>query len=372
MDSLTIGFLGAVLLVLAFATATIFFLRTKNDYGIDPAVLETLHSRVRAWWLLFGSLVGAFLLGPLITILLFIGISFWAFQEYITLTPTRPADNNTLSFVIFGLPLLQFALVGIDQQWFYNLFHLDSYLIFSILIPAYAFLIVPAFIAMSGDSKHFLERIAKIQVGLLICVYSLSFAPALLTMEIPQTPENAVIDSSIPTALPGRVEDRLVSELNLETQNNPDGSQTPLLSPRPKMKYPNLRLMFFLILIVQFSDVFLYLWSQIRSRHVIAPTINSTRTWEGVIGGTATTTLLGTALWWFTPLMWWEAGLASMFVSLMGVAGGLTMSAIKRDHGVDDYGTLIEGRSGVLDRIDSLCFAAPVFYHSVWIFTHIV
>ncbi len=372
MDSLTIGFLGGVLSVLALATIAVTFLQKKKDYGIDPAVLETLHSRIRAWWMLFGSLVGAFLLGPLVTILLFTILSFWAFQEYITLTPTRPADNNTLSFVIFGLPLLQFLLIGFDRTWFDSVFHLDSYLLFSIVIPAYAFLIIPAFIAMSGDSKHFLERIAKIQVGLLICVYSLSFAPALLTMEIPPASGSKVLDKTISVPLPGGVEEKFVHELNLETQNNPDGSQTSLVSPRPKMRYANLRLLFFLILVVQFSDIFVYLWSQVRPRHVIAPTINSTRTWEGVIGGTATTTLLGTSLWWFTPLAWWEAGLASMFVSLMSLAGGLTMSAIKRDRGVDDYGTLIEGHSGVLDRIDSLCFAAPVFYHSVWIFTHLM
>ena len=367
MDSLTVGLLGGVLLVLAFATTAIHVLRRKKDYGIDPAVLETLHSRTRAWWLLFGSLVGAFLLGQLVTILLFIFISFWAFQEYITLTPTRPADNNTLSFVIFGLPLLQFVLVGLDREWFYHWFQLDSYLVFSILIPAYVFLIVPAFIAMSGDSKHFLERIAKIQVGLLVCVYSLSFAPALLTMELPQAGKTTVL-----TPFPGGVDANITHALQVETQNNSDGTQTPLLSPRSEMKYANLRLLFFLILIVQFSDIFIYLWSQVRSRHLIAPSINSTRTWEGVIGGIATTTLLGTAIWWFTPLAWWQAGLASILISLMGLAGGLTMSAIKRDCGVDDYGTLIEGHSGLLDRIDSLCFAAPVFYHTVWIFTHVL
>ena len=361
MDSLTIGFLGGVSLVLLFATTVIHVLRRKKEHGIDPAVLETLHARVRAWWLLFGSLVAAFLLGPLVTVILFIVLSFWAFQEYITLTPTRPADNNTLSFVIFGLPLLQFVLVGLDREWFYHWFRIDSYLVFSILIPAYVFLTVPAFIAMSGDAKHFLERIAKIQVGLLICVYSLSFAPALLTMELPQTAKKAEIGRAVPTPLPGGVEAKIARDLHLEADT--------LISPHPKMRYENLRLLFFLILIVQFSDIFVYLWSQIRTRHLIAPAINSTRTWEGAIGGTATTTLLGTALWWFTPLAWWQAGLASMAVSLMGLAGGLTMSAIKRDCGVDDYGTLIEGHSGVLDRIDSLCFAAPVFYHAVWILT---
>lgn len=374
MDSLTVGFLGGVLLVLVFATVAISILRKHRDYGVDPAVLDTIRSRIRAWWLLFGSLVAAFLFGHFATIILFILISFWSFQEYITLTPTRPADNNTLSFVIFGLPLIQFLLVGVDKEWFHTIFHIDSYLIFSILIPAYAFLLIPACIALSGDSQYFLERIAKIQVGLLICVYSLSFAPALLTMDFPDhsTKSNvAILEEPVPGALEGGVEGAVTRDLNLETKTNPDGTQVALQSPRPKVKHVNLRLLFYFILIVQLSDLLQYLWSQIRFKHFIAPNINSTRTWEGVIGGTATTTLFGTALWWFTPLTWWEAGIASCLASLMGLAGSLTMSAIKRDRGVDDYGTLIEGHSGVLDRIDSLCFAAPVFYHAVWIFTHL-
>jgi len=154
----------------------------------------------------------------------------------------------------------------------------------------------------------------------------------------------------------------------------PDVSQgkdkkTPLahLTGRP------LRLLFFFVLIVQAGDVFQYLWSHIPQRHVVAPAINSTRTWEGVWGGAITTSLFAAALWVVTPFPeWWQAAVAGFLVSLMGFAGNLTMSAIKRDRGVEDYGTLIEGHSGVLDRIDSLCFAAPVFYHFVWLCLHTV
>ena len=377
MDPLTIGFLSGVLLVLIIANIAIVLLRKQRDYGIDPAVLETFNSRIRAWWLLFGSLVAAFLLGNIATVLLFIAISFWSFQEYITLTPTRPADNTTLFGVFLGLPF-QFLLVGVENEWFRSWFGIDSYLVFSILIPAYAFLIIPAMIAMSGDSKFFLERIAKIQVGLLICVYSLSFAPALLTLELQKelpgepTIVNSVANTDSPSSvLSGGVEDLVVENLKLEKKSNPDGTTTELQSPRLKQNNLNLRLLFFFVFIVQISDVLQYLWSLFGFRHIIASNINSTRTWEGVIGGTATTTLIGTSLWWFTPLLWWEAGIATFFVSIMGLAGSMTMSAIKRDRGVDDYGTLIEGHSGVLDRIDSLCFAAPVFYHVVWLCTHV-
>lgn len=372
MYQLTIGFLGGVLVLLVLATLFVVFLKRQREHGVDPAVLQTLMSRIRAWWLLFGALVAALICGTIATIVLFIVFSFWAFQEYITLTPTRPADNPTLFWIFLSIPL-QFILVGLERDWFYSIFGIAPYLVYSVMIPAYGFLIVPALIAMSGDATRYLERISKIQVGLLICVYSLSFAPALLTLDVPEEEKNsAPIQENVPGIPPGTFEESVVGNLQLERIQHLDGTQTELQSPRSRLQYRNLLLLFFFVLITQISDIAQYSCSQIGSRHLIAPAINSSRTWEGLIGGTATTTLIGTALWKFTPLLWWEAGIASLFASLMGFAGVMSMSAIKRDRGVDDYGTLIEGHSGVLDRIDSLCFAAPVFYHCVWIFTHIL
>ena len=96
---------------------------------------------------------------------------------------------------------------------------------------------------------------------------------------------------------------------------------------------------------------------------VIAPAVNPSKTWEGFLGGVGSATLLGTALWWATPFEPWMAALMSLLITVMGFAGAMTMSAIKRDRGVRDYGTLIEGQMGILDRLDSICFAAPVFFH---------
>ncbi len=96
---------------------------------------------------------------------------------------------------------------------------------------------------------------------------------------------------------------------------------------------------------------------------MIAPAISPNRTWEGYLGGVACATLFGAAMWWATPFEPWEAAIMSVVIAIMGFAGGMTMSAIKRDRGVKDYGTLVEGHGGVLDRIDSICFAAPVFFH---------
>jgi phosphatidate cytidylyltransferase len=125
----------------------------------------------------------------------------------------------------------------------------------------------------------------------------------------------------------------------------------------------NARLLFFFVLVVQLNDVLQYAWGKWLGRRIIAPAISSSKTWEGFLGGVASATLIGTAFWWATPFQPWEAAGLSLVTSAMGFAGGMTMSAIKRDRGVKDYGTLVVGHGGVLDRIDSICFAAPVFYH---------
>ena len=390
----TIAFLVGVLLVLALVSVVVSVLRKRRDIGIDAAVFDTLRSRIHAWWLLFGMLVVAFLLGNMMTVLLFGLISFWALREYITLTPTRRADNNTLFWVFFLCTPFQFLLVAIDPAWFERFFLVPPYQVFSIFIPAYTFLIIPAAIAISGDAKHFLERIAKIQVGLLICVYSFSFAPALLTMHFP-TPEPT---REVAGVMPGGLGDNMLEQAvtaatdmvtgalsipesddtnltNSESINEPANAIMPPVVQKTPINHQTgraLRLLFFFVLIVQTGDVFQYLWSHIPRRHVVAPTINSSRTWEGVLGGAATNAIFATSLWGVTPFPeWWQAAVGGFFVSIMGFAGNLTMSAIKRDRGVDDFGNLIEGHNGVLDRIDSLCFAAPVFYHFVWFCLHV-
>ena len=117
---------------------------------------------------------------------------------------------------------------------------------------------------------------------------------------------------------------------------------------------------------VQLSDALQYAWARIPSKHPIVPMINPNKTWEGLLGGTLSVVLVGSALWWATPFhgrYWWMAGVMSLVISIMSFAGSITLSAIKRDRGVKDYGTLVEGHGGVLDRVDSICFAAPVFYH---------
>jgi phosphatidate cytidylyltransferase len=123
------------------------------------------------------------------------------------------------------------------------------------------------------------------------------------------------------------------------------------------------RLLFFFVTMALISEALQFMWSQLYGQHVIAPSINASRTWEGLVGGSASTALVGMFFFWVTPFALWQAAFMSMVIAIMGFAGAMTMSAIKRDRGVRDYGTLVEGHGGVLDRIDAICFAAPVFYH---------
>ncbi len=300
--------LGVLLGILAVLYVIGRVLRQQPEGTVNPALVRRFNERVRVWWLMLAILAMAMLLHWVACLLLFLGISFWALREFITMTPTRPGDHRTLFWVFFLFTPLQYVLIGLGRDW---------YDLYSILIPVYASLFIPARIAISGDPKRFLERSAKIQVGLLICVYAFSFAPALLTLEFDQARWN--------------------------------GSNEDLL--------------LYFILIVQLNDLFQYGWGKLLGRHVIAPAINASRTWEGLIGGLVSSTLLGILLWWMTPFEMWNAGLITMATCFTGFAGGMTMSAIKRDRGVSDYGTLVRGHPGLLDRIDSLCFAAPVFFH---------
>ncbi|MBB75643.1 MAG: phosphatidate cytidylyltransferase [Planctomycetaceae bacterium] len=309
--------------------------------------------RVQAWWLMYSVLAAGFLLGRVPTVVLIGLIAFWALREFISMTPTRRGDHSALFWVFFVFTPAQFVLVGMGRAY---------YPVYSIMIPVFASLLIPARITLSGDAKRFLERYAKIHVGLMICVYSLSFAAAVLDVE--SEPE-AVADARAPSA--GEIPDET-------TATEPEGAQSDAVVPAVAVSVEARSpagLLFYLVLIVQLADVFQYAWGRLLGKRVIAANINASRTWEGLVGGVATAAVCGVLFSWITPFSWWGSSIMSMILAVMGAAGGMTMSAIKRDRGVTDYGTLVQGHAGVLDRIDSLCFAAPVFYHLVPLITQL-
>jgi len=348
LNTPTCWLLGVVVGTLAVANVVVVLLKRQPEQTIDAGLLRRFELRVRAWWMMCVILIAGFLLQYIGTVILFGIVSFWALREFITLTPTRRGDHRTLFWVLVIFTPAQYVLVGLGR---------DYYGLYSIAIPVYASLFIPTRIALSGDHKRFLERSAKISVGLLICVYALSHAPALLDLEL-LTWRSQPTTGSLSTEDPGAGADDSPAAA-------PDaGGQEPssVELPRPWRGSPA-GLLFFFVIVVQMGDVFQYSWSKVLGKRVIAPEINRSRTWEGFLGGAATTTVFGALLWWATPFRVWEAACMSLVIAVMGFCGGMTLSAIKRDRGVADTGTLVQGHAGVLDRIDSICFAAPVFFH---------
>ena len=295
---------GGVLALLVVASLAGWILDRRVTSASGRATVDDINTRIRAWWVMAFLFVVAVTTGPLVSILLFAVTSFLALREFVTLAPTRPADHRALFWSFFVVMPLQYYLIW--RQW---------YGLFSILIPVYVSIFLAIRAALVGDTTRFLERTATTQWGLMICVYFVSYVPALLMLRIPGYER-----------------------------------QTP-------------QLIFFLVLVVQVSDVLQYVWGKALGKRRIAPSISPNKTWEGFVGGVACATALGTALWWATPFSPAVAAVMALVLTAMGFAGGLIMSAIKRDRGVKDYGALIGGHGGVLDRIDSLCFAAPVFFH---------
>jgi len=347
LNTATCALLGVVLGLLMIANLAVWILKRQPEGNINAAMLRRFDLRLRAWWMMCVILIAGFLLRSVGTVVLFGVVSFWALREFVTMTPTRRGDHRALFWVFFVFTPLQYVLVGLGHEY---------YGLFSLVIPVYGSLFIPARIAMSGDSKRFLERSAKISVGLLICVYALSYAPALL-------------DLTLVTWKPAPKSGSFSTEEGTESPATPpvndDEKDAPASGERTQRLWngSNAGLLFFLVLMVQLSDVFQYVWGKLLGHRVIAPEINASRTWEGFFGGVATTTIVGTLLWWATPFRLWEAACMSLIIAIMAFAGGMTLSAVKRDRGVADTGTLVQGHAGVLDRIDSICFAAPVFFH---------
>lgn len=296
-----------VLLTIASVAGAILGKRARSESG--RATVENLKARVNAWWVMIAVLAVTFALGETAMLFVFAFVSFFALREFITLTPTRPGDYLPLLLAFFVILPAQYLLIAHEQ-----------YGTFAIFIPVYGFLLLPAVATFAGDTHEFLERSAKLQWATMITIYCISYAPALVLLRIPGY-ENS-----------------------------------------------NALLLLYLLLIVQLSDVLQYVFGKLFGRTKLAPVVSPSKTVEGLVGGGLTTTLIGGSLYWITPFTWLQATAISFVIVAAGVLGGLTLSAMKRGLGAKDWGVMIEGHGGMLDRMDSVSFAAPVFFHIVRFF----
>jgi phosphatidate cytidylyltransferase len=297
---------GGIVVLLLLASVIGAVLRSRAQRTGGSATIDNLIERVNAWWVMVAVFGVTLLLGKPATLVLFGICSFFALREFVTLTPTRPGDYWPLVLCFYLVLPVQYVLLGYD-----------AYGTFAIFIPVYAFLLLPAVAAIAGETDGFLERTAKVQWGLMVTVYCISYAPALLMLRIEGYAGASVL------------------------------------------------LLFYLVLIAQLSDVLQYVFGKLFGRTKLAPRVSPSKTVEGLVGGGLSTTLIGGALYWVTPFQWWQSLLLSLVIVVMGFLGGLALSAVKRSLGAKDWGVMIEGHGGMLDRLDSVCFAAPVFFHLV-------
>jgi len=297
---------GGLIITLIIASSIGYGLKFKVGFSTPHAVIDNLNARINAWWVMILIIFAAAALGFYGVIGLFFVISFMALREFLSLLYIRRGDHLALAACFYIILPLQYFLVAID--WFS---------MFTIFIPVYGFLFLPILSALLGDTAHFLDRSTKVQWALMISVFCISHIPAILTLDIEGFEEKKLL------------------------------------------------LMIFLILVVQSSDVLQYVWGKLFGKHKIAPKLSPSKTVEGFVGGVVSASVLGGLLYWLTPFNPVQAVLMSLLICLMGFLGGLVMSAMKRSMGVKDWGNMISGHGGMLDRMDSLCFAAPIFFHVV-------
>jgi phosphatidate cytidylyltransferase len=267
---------------------------------------------LRAVWIGAVTFWLAWISGPVGATILFGVFSFLALREFITLTHTRRSDHRSLILAFFIVLPLQYALVGNR-----------NFDLFSVFIPVYVFLAIPVISALAGDPERFLERNAKIQWGITVCVYGLSHAPALLLLNFPGSPERGAF------------------------------------------------LVFFLVIVTGVAQIVQEAASRWLRRRPVARAISrsfSVRAWAvGAFAGA----LAGGVLFWITPFKLGQSLALGLLAGGAGTLGEFVMKALKKDAGVAYWGNraAVTGAVGLLDRVAPLAFAAPVFFHSVrWYF----
>jgi phosphatidate cytidylyltransferase len=296
-------FLGVIFGLLILATLLSMVLRKR----LPATLAQELWLRVKAWWWIVAIQGMVTLIHPRFSILLFGFVSFWALKEYFTALRTRPEDHVALFFAFFVILPLQYLWIW--QRW---------YVMFLIFVPVYAFLSIPFFLLLSRNPQGFTTSASEIHWGLMAFVYGLGHMAYLV---------------------------------NLYNFRNP---QAP---------YNGTTLLMYLLFVVEMSDVFQYIFGKLLGRHRVWPRISPGKTWEGLIGGIGSAVLLGYLFRFLTPFSALESLGVSFLITSVGFIGGGVMSAIKRDLGKKDFGYILPGHGGIIDRIDALCWAAPIYFH---------
>ena len=299
----TLALVGVVALM-TLATPSVFIL----DRLVPNHDFTEMKLRVRSWWVMLGVFSLAIMLNRTVSLVLFGFVSFLALKEYFSIIPTRRAHRRVLFCAYLAIPVQYY---WVADAW---------YGMFIIFIPVFMFLLLAVQMVLAGQTEGLLKALSTLHWGLVTTVFLLSHCAYL--MILPQ-------------------------------QNHPNVDGAGLV--------------LFLVFLTQFNDVCQFIWGKLLGRHRIVPIVSPNKTWEGFLGGVATTTLVAILIApYLTPLTGWETFAAGAIISIGGFLGDVTISALKRDLGIKDTGTMLPGHGGILDRVDSLTFTSPLFFHFIY------
>ncbi len=311
MISLSVGnnvlwSLGGVYAILVIASLISLLLK---KFRPERSFTE-LTQRIRSWWVMATIFTVAMVFSRNVSLVFFGFVSFLALKEYFSIIPTRRADRCVLFWAYLAIPF--------QYSWVYQ----ESYGMFIIFIPVYIFLLLPLRMVIVGETKNFLHAVGVIHWGLMTLVFSISHLAYLIVLPATESSETG-----------------------------------------------GAGLVLFLVFLTQLNDVAQYVWGKMLGKHKIIPQVSPNKTWQGFIGGAATTTLLSVLIsGLLTPMSINMAIAAGLIISIAGFIGDVTISALKRDIGVKDSGSLLPGHGGILDRIDSLTYTGPLFFHFIYYF----
>lgn len=289
--------------ILIFASLLFFIIGKVRP----QANLKELKQRTKSWWLMATVFIGATIFNTNISYIAIALLSFFAFRELYSLLGFRESDRRAIFWAFLSIPV-QYYLAYIG--WY------GAYIIF---IPVVMFLLLPLRLVLKGDTNGIVKSMATLQWILMLTVFGISHMAYLLSL-----PELEGFDNG------GRA------------------------------------LLLFLVFLTEINDVMQFTWGKLFGKHKIIPKVSPNKTWEGFIGGVISTTIIGYFLGFLTPLEDIEVLLVSFTIAVTGFVGDIVMSSVKRDVGIKDTGSVIPGHGGILDRIDSLAYTAPAFFHIVY------
>jgi phosphatidate cytidylyltransferase len=306
VDVSVVWSLVGLFILLAVATQIAFILKKTNP----QKNYTELDLRIKSWWGMTCIFTLAMIVSRNVSLVFFALISFLALKEFFSIIPTRRADRRVLFWAYLAIPV-QYYWVSIE--W---------YGMFIIFVPVYMFLFLPMRMVIIGETKEFLRAAGTLHWGMMTLLFSISHIAYLLVLPA---------SDDFKAGGPG--------------------------------------LVLFLVFLTQFNDVSQYVWGKLFGKHKIIPKVSPNKTVQGFLGGVITTTVLSVLLsGWLTPLNLQLAIAAGILISVAGFIGDVTISALKRDIGIKDSGSLLPGHGGILDRIDSLTYTAPLFFHFIYYF----